>query len=668
MSALSELLKVAREYGPEAARALVRSGAKSVEELRNALATAGITLTQSGNPAGKAILQGLGQGSTASQVTRESRRPLVQALGTQERLRQGARNLPPPAPRPQFQVRERGGDIVAQPRVGPQRQIAPGYEPVTRAGMSSDPYSGLPIRQTRVVDVTDLDRRALPYMQPIRPEGFMPPGAVTRQSSLLPEGPGSGIAKLRYAAGVPDVNPMTGRRMGGQVYNPDLSGPSTPLPSNTTGLQRTAGLVGEYPSRSLDITPGQMSIEGLGRTTPTGPLSRQLAMTDPGTYQSVSDIAQRASAATGRAITPEDLLGPQGNRILGEYGALVPTGRPIGPRRQIAGVDLPGGVRTGYSSDPVGLASQRYAAPSLARRNNALFQSATDLRVPRLGLPNAKASLGVALGGATAGGIAYALMQDPQTGEEVAVPVDRYTGAPLDMGGTDMSPAPGGKLPLGQPPEAPILPGPGGSATGGVAGQTAPTVIRISDAASNQRQATQNALAAATYAPDRNVGQIADYYRSRQAYVEQPGVKGNIAEQLAGIDPRYGDPNSGLAQWANANPALAYELLQKSAPRGVSQQMPTNQGASIQTELGSNTANSASFNPAEAARVSIDQAPSDLRDATTPSLRVKLDRVPLPQEIRARQDMSGAIPFNYTPGFSAVGVPTTVNLNGYGRV
>jgi hypothetical protein len=137
---------------------------------------------------------------------------------------------------------------------------------------------------------------------------------------------------------------------------------------------------------------------------------------------------------------------------------------------------------------------------------------------------------------------------------------------------------------------------------------------------------------------------------------------------LAGIDPRYGDPNSGLAQWANANPALAYELLQKSAPRGVSQQMPTNQGASIQTELGSNTANSASFNPAEAARVSIDQAPSDLRDATTPSLRVKLERVPLPQEIRARQDMSGAIPFNYTPGFSAVGVPTTVNLNGYGRV
>jgi hypothetical protein len=201
-----------------------------------------------------------------------------------------------------------------------------------------------------------------------------------------------------------------------------------------------------------------------------------------------------------------------------------------------------------------------------------------------------------------------------------------------------------------------------------VPGQTAPGVIRISDAASNQRQAAQNALAAATYAPDRNVGQIADYYKARQAYVEQPGIKGNIAEQLAGIDSRYSNPNSGLTKWANANPALAYELLQKSIPRGASQQMPTNQGASILTELGSDTANSASFNPAEAARVDIDQAPSDLRDATTPSLRLKLDRVPLPQEIKTRQEMSGAIPFNYTPGFSAVGVPTTVNLNGYGRV
>jgi len=77
--------------------------------------------------------------------------------------------------------------------------------------------------------------KSLPPVQPRRPEGFLPPGSTTRQQSLLPEGTGSGIVKLRYPAGVPDVNPMTGRRMGGQVYNPNLSGPSTPLPIKRQG-------------------------------------------------------------------------------------------------------------------------------------------------------------------------------------------------------------------------------------------------------------------------------------------------------------------------------------------------------------------------------------------------------------------------------------------------
>jgi hypothetical protein len=155
------------------------------------------------------------------------------------------------------------------------------------------------------------------------------------------------------------------------------------------------------------------------------------------------------------------------------------------------------------------------------------------------------------------------------------------------------------------------------SATGGTPGQTAPSVIRISDADSNQRQATANALAASMMRPDApsSYASIADYYQSRGAYAAQPGVAGNVIEQLIQVDSRFDRPE--MQAWAASNPGLAYELLQN-------QQMPNVQQAEITTELGSNTDNNAIGNSQEAARVAIDGADPAIRDATRPRMAVSL--------------------------------------------
>jgi hypothetical protein len=123
------------------------------------------------------------------------------------------------------------------------------------------------------------------------------------------------------------------------------------------------------------------------------------------------------------------------------------------------------------------------------------------------------------------------------------------------------------------------------SATGGTPGQTAPSVIRISDADSNQRQATANALAASTMRPDApsSYASIADYYQNRGAYAAQPGVAGNVIEQLIQVDSRFDRPE--MQAWAASNPGLAYELLQN-------QQMPNVQEAvDYNCTMGTNTEN-----------------------------------------------------------------------------
>jgi hypothetical protein len=178
------------------------------------------------------------------------------------------------------------------------------------------------------------------------------------------------------------------------------------------------------------------------------------------------------------------------------------------------------------------------------------------------------------------------------------------------------------------PPAAAVLPG---SASGGVPGQTAPAVIRTNDGASVQRQAAANAVASSMLRPDApsaysNVG---GYYQARNAYAAQPGVVGNLIEQLVQVDPRFDRPD--MQAWAAANPGLAYEMLNN-------QQMPNLQQPEITTELGSNTPNNAVGNSEEQARVVLEGADPALRDATRPRMAVSLQN-----------------PFYARPGFAATG-------------
>lgn len=406
--------------------------------------------------------------------------------------------------------------------------------------------------------------------------------------------------------------------------------------------RRMAVPVEQSARRAPAVSPGQIPIDSLSYNEPTGPLGRALLQEDPGTYQSIANMAMEASRNYGRTVTPEDLLGAQNmpSRLLGESargGGLVPVPGPIGARRQIPGSTQMPGVRIGNSNQPYGempIRSTRVVdlggTPSLSR--GATAAAPTQEEVLQTGARNAMGGtrqadlsnlykmLGAgAAGGLGLGAVAYNTFggggrsgadQEPSftpiPSERLASPrtVEELRRQYLDAVGTAAG------LVEGSSAYDPRT-----SATGGTPGQTAPSVIRINDADSNQRQATANALAASTMRPDApsSYASIADYYQNRGAYAAQPGVAGNVIEQLIQVDSRFDRPE--MQAWAASNPGLAYELLQN-------QQMPNVQQAEITTELGSS--NNAIGNSQEAARVAIDGADSAIRDATRPRNTVSL--------------------------------------------
>lgn len=404
--------------------------------------------------------------------------------------------------------------------------------------------------------------------------------------------------------------------------------------------RRMAVPVEQSARRAPAVSPGQIPIDSLSYNEPTGPLGRALLQEDPGTYQSIANMAMEASRNYGRTVTPEDLLGAQNmpSRLLGESargGGLVPVPGPIGARRQIPGSTQMPGVRIGNSDQPYGeipIRSTRVvdlgSAPSLGRGAAA----ATPEEILQTGSRNAmggtrqadlsslyrRLGLGAAgiAGGLGIGAVAYNTFggggrsgadQTPLTanGQNSRIPEASRTVEEMRQLYDQMS------------PQGASAYDPRTSATGGTPGQTAPSVIRINDADSNQRQATANALAASTMRPDApsSYASIADYYQNRGAYAAQPGVAGNVIEQLIQIDSRFDRPE--MQAWAASNPSLAYELLQN-------QQMPNVQQAEITTELGSNTDNNAIGNSQEAARVVLDGADPAIRDATRPRMAVSL--------------------------------------------
>ncbi|NBS71802.1 hypothetical protein EBT31_23235, partial [bacterium] len=138
-------------------------------------------------------------------------------------------------------------------------------------------------------------------------------------------------------------------------------------------------------------------------------------------------------------------------------------------------------------------------------------------------------------------------------------------------------------------------------AAGGAAAQTQ----RYSSGDSNLRQAAQAAAASARLDPSRTggapttptkgtVGAPADYKQIAQYYAarRQEALKPKATEQtILELQASGALDKTGIAQWAAANPVLAYELNQKLRSRDISQQSQNIVGAEITSPLGSNVQN-----------------------------------------------------------------------------
>ena len=564
MSILRNLLKAAQQAGPGAVQQLkqtLRSSSPDVlQQLKEAALPVAATLAQRGNTAGRQILDALTSPGTAQKLYTEAQRPVTRALENTQAARQAqqAARLGPPAPSPQ-------GWGSGQPR----------------------------------------------QQAPVRTQAAPQPAAAPRQLDFLaPSSAGPGVRTLQEAT------PRAAGRI--QSYKGPQRGPSfernvetvnlanqpravdvptaTPNPAGTRNFfmepDPYTGAIEPYPYLVRSAQPVIKAADSPPAPVPAWDMRSIRDAYGQGTVDSLRELAQRASAYYNRPISAAELNAPFFKDFPSQASLEM-------ARRGARGAQPP--------------------SPAEAEAVQAVIRNAVG-GTRQADLSNLYKMLGA--GAATlAGGLGLG-----------AVAYNTFGGG--GRSGVDQIPPPanGQSLDRTQPsrtieqmrqlydqmsPEGAGAYDPRTSATGGTPGQTAPSVIRISDADSNQRQATANALAASTMRPDApsSYASIADYYQNRGAYAAQPGVVGNVIEQLIQVDSRFDRPE--MQAWAASNPGLAYELLQN-------QQMPNIQQAEITTELGSNTDNNAIGNSQEEARVVIDGADPAIRDATRPRMAVSL--------------------------------------------
>jgi len=449
--------------------------------------------------------------------------------------------------------------------------------------------------------------------------------------------------------------------------------------------------------RPAEVAPGQLNLFESARiperfSTPTTPggvedlLKNEnlLQIKDPGTYQALAGIAERASRTLGRPVSVEDLMAPDWSQRISrlEPGALVssPGGAPVPPRgagSQIAmssrGGSIqqsPGGriaeepeiiaadvrvIRTPPQAIGGGRVSQedatRVAAglpprsvsidpvPEELSRANPLVEA---LRNAKGGLQTMDLKRALAIGGLTGLGIGAAASRfdgDQRFVEGVDRSFGTPPGTPTDSADATSMIAPP-VSPGGQNPGTLSVPGgsfvqAGGGATppaGPVPGMTGAgqIVIRTDDSASELRQAVQRVKAQSpmAFTPDspQNYKKIAEYYGARQKYAGQPEVAAAVQRELT---TRGTLDTPELKAWASKNPVLAYELMQKEMgrqPIPSMQTAPMNQGVSLGSELGSNNTNNAIgyADNASASAVYGSQGASDLADAAKPIAKPQL--------------------------------------------
>ena len=368
---------------------------------------------------------------------------------------------------------------------------------------------------------------------------------------------------------------------------------------------------------------------------PQSEAAQQLLTTDPGTYRSIQDIANKASDAYGIPANEvfDNLVGPRGIDYLraleyGEPGGLMRQGSSAMTRGGSGGgatgglarmsdqgpgsmVRSPGGSVTDPVIERVRIEditrggamtpAQESALSSLASRPLASADSVTPMGTRNAVGGTRQADLSglykAAAGLTGIGGLGFLLNQmgqeesllgpttaDPEVGPKI----------PAVTGGTPAAqmPAPLAtpELPNTANPPAPeafepalqrgAMPQPGMAGGGQV-------VIRTNDGESNYRQARANAEA-------QGAGRLktgaAGMYAVERAAAMKEGQPAATIEALRGMGAPTSigiEEDAAFQAWAQANPVLAYRLMEQRRTMP-SQQMPVMKQTEITSEAGTN--------------------------------------------------------------------------------
>jgi hypothetical protein len=467
---------------------------------------------------------------------------------------------------------------------------------------------------------------------------------------------------LRESAGSRTLAPTTTRSgrvtpadtaVGGRLYNP--SSAASPRNMETVRLSQQPRAVDTF-NPLTPVPRGQMSIDAApvpafgegfkfgpaptNAVVPLSPRAVELAQADPGTFNSIRQIATDAENYYGirQGGLVNALIEPGGTDVLryldakARGGGLVPTGSsdlmtPGGRMvRSPGGPMVPSDIIDVDVNDLGSVAGQRQAM-----RNSAAGVQMGDLSrmldPKMLALMGGSAAAALALG--NIGNIASSFNEGggaPGAGE-TPLPQE-FPQAPVlfrDNSGT----------PLGE--ESSAYEPPAYTRSTGDPTQPAPVVTRGDERSSARRQAlaqyapTEAAMDRALEPKDPSqYRSIGDYYKARQAYSSAPTKRKELVEAARQMEQEQ-SMQDNLASWAAANPQLMYELQRRQMINPAANQQS---GDSITTSrvvspMGSDNTANAVGNSIAAGETATQpsQGAFEMMDATRPTEQPELQRV-----------------------------------------
>jgi hypothetical protein len=438
----------------------------------------------------------------------------------------------------------------------------------------------------------------------------------------------------------------------GQLELP-LGGVRTVRPTTMPARNVPMGRPAPEPAFRTSVNPAPRP-EFTTTRQPLSPEEAALLESDPGTFRSIQDLANRASQNLGVEIKPGFFLQPNWSDKLRalETQSLVRSGRsdivPPGVTAGLAGrpgalVPSPGGRAVDASILEAAIRDVTPGARNLGGSREAMeavsagargtsempvdvaFRNATG-GVQQLDLGSLLR--GVGLGAASAGAMAgSAALVNAFRPEQAQTPMGQPTATPETgpltpsvTGYDTVFEAP----PVSVPVTGQQLPSPGFMGTPAARTRQSELIQAIQQAKATSKMPFMPGTPTAENYPD-----IAAYYAQRERYTNQPDVARALVGELAQQDPRYSEAD--IRTWAGSNPELTYELLERMKGNRAmpSQQMPQARGVEISTPMGTNFTNNALGSASAAVGAAFgSQGASDIGATVMPQLVPSLQPLP----------------------------------------